>query len=637
MLSVRALKSRLIVLILATLFAVVTFTVSWWHWWTFQYATFDLAFYVQSLWLALHGQWHVSLLDVPMLGNHAEPIVFLLLPLFALAPHPMLFVAAQMLALASMPFTAWRICGRLKIPEIPAAVLSALTLLVPATGYIAMHEFHPEAFSAPLFLLLYEARLSRRWGLFWLWVLLTLGCKENVALLLIVWMAVETWEGRRTDRSEQWRWNIAPLAIALAWLAAYAFWLGPALNGGRVDYGNLYSDLGASTGEMVRNLFTAPHLVFGSLWRAVHDGNLVWAMFVSFALLPLLRPKWLIISAPIWLQHLLSSRPSEWSINFHYAAPILALFWLAAAEVIGKSRWPVFLAVAAASLSLLLQFCIGPFLQIGSDLEKFDLALWNREWKAGLIAPLERDPSLRVCACMPYLSHLATRRELYSLHFLLKGVKTLSDRKLEIQYEPDAVVLDYADDQTFSRAMGFYHPEGTLGSLQLPSSDQLLNEFLARFSWKQESVNSLTVLRRGVPAAVAPAGTVRQLAPDIALAGVKVEPATDSSTFALTFDWQFAVPRRRIPWVTLILSTARTRSKLLLGMSSPESPGPGATDRRLVHLPPGMAPGSYQVSAIIFDQLEAFWGAKERAALATVPIGQFTWDSHGIHDLQAAP
>src|SRR3954463_6404049 len=95
------------------LFAALVFVVSWWHWWTFRYGTFDLAFYVQALWLALRGKWWVSLLNVPLMGNHSGPIVFLLTPLFALWSHPMLFVVVQTVALASMAFTGFRIATRL--------------------------------------------------------------------------------------------------------------------------------------------------------------------------------------------------------------------------------------------------------------------------------------------------------------------------------------------------------------------------------------------------------------------------------------------------------------------------------------------------------------------------------------------
>src|ERR1700734_208226 len=99
----------------ALVFSALAFTISWWHWWTFQYGTFDLAFYVQALWLPPRGGGGVSLLNVPLMGNHAEPIVFLLTPLFAICPHPMLFVAVQTLAFATMPFIAWRKHNRLRV------------------------------------------------------------------------------------------------------------------------------------------------------------------------------------------------------------------------------------------------------------------------------------------------------------------------------------------------------------------------------------------------------------------------------------------------------------------------------------------------------------------------------------------
>src|SRR3954470_15014077 len=136
------------------LFVAVTFTVSWWHWWTFQYGTFDLAFYIQSLWLALRGKWMVSLLNVPLMGNHAEPIVFLLTPLFAICPHPMLFVVVQTLAFATMPFTAYRIGKRLALEPKAALMMALTTVLTPAAFSIAIYEFHPEALAAPLILLL---------------------------------------------------------------------------------------------------------------------------------------------------------------------------------------------------------------------------------------------------------------------------------------------------------------------------------------------------------------------------------------------------------------------------------------------------------------------------------------------------
>ena len=42
--------------IVALIFCVVVIADSWFRWATFQYRSFDLAFYVQSFWLTLHGK-----------------------------------------------------------------------------------------------------------------------------------------------------------------------------------------------------------------------------------------------------------------------------------------------------------------------------------------------------------------------------------------------------------------------------------------------------------------------------------------------------------------------------------------------------------------------------------------------------
>jgi uncharacterized membrane protein len=513
----------------AAAFGLAAFAVSWWRWWTYKYETFDLAFYVQGLWLALRGGWHVSLLSVPLLGNHAEPIVYLVLPLFALCPHPMLLVGIQVIALATMPFTGRRIAKALGLPEWPAVALGLATIALPATGYVAIHEFHPEAFSAPLFLLIMEARLAGRLRRYWLWFALALGCKENIALVLALWSLVAAWEDRRLDRARQWQWNVLPGLIAVGWIIGYGGLISPAINGGQVDYGNLYTHLGATGGEMALNCFREPQRVWGALWQGVSGGNLLGGMLLSCAGLVLLRPRWLIIAAPIYLQHLLSARTSEWQIYYHYAAPLIPLFWLGAAEAISRSSRPSRWALAPLAVALTLQlaalipgdlrvwrdfikrgepFALGqsPLLELWREIRAIDQSWWNRSWKAPVVESLARDPSLSVSAGLPYLSHLAERRELYSIHFVFKGLKTLSRRRYEASYTPDAVLIDFADGGTFGKAGGYYHPAGAIEGAPLPSSDELINRFLAREQWTATSWNALLLLRRSPGSALPPAG-----------------------------------------------------------------------------------------------------------------------------------
>jgi uncharacterized membrane protein len=375
-------KKPFALLLVAALFGACTFAVSWWHWWSYQYATFDLAFYVQALWLACQGQFHGSLLDVSVMGNHAEPIVFLLAPIFKIVPHPLTLVAVQILALASMPFTAWRITRALDLARPASVLLSCLTVLNPGSCYVAIHEFHPEAFAAPLLLLLIEARLTQRFGWFCLWFAASVACKENIALLLVCWGAVFCFFDRRRGLNYQFRWNIAPALIAGLWVAFYGIYLGPALNGGTVEYTSLYSDLGNSGSDILVKFFTQPHRVLRALTNSLGKGTLFWGLAVSFLGLPLLRPRWLLIAVPLLLQHALSSRSWDWSLNYHYSAPFIPLFWIATAEAISRFNGKTWLALAPVLASAALHFFIGPFRQLGSEFATMDSLLWEREWKS---------------------------------------------------------------------------------------------------------------------------------------------------------------------------------------------------------------------------------------------------------------
>ena len=229
-------RAHLLALGAAVVFALAVIAIAWQRWWTFQYRTFDVAFYVQALWQLMRGRFDVSLLGVPLMGNHAEPIVFLIFPLFALVPSTMVFVVVQTLAIASMAPTAYDIGRRLGLHPRPALWLALAALAAPATGFFALHEFHPEAFSAPVLLLLFHARIAESRGRFWLWAAVLLGCKENMALLLLAYCAVEALVDRRRGIRHILMWYGIPAAAAVAWVLLYGRVLSPIWNPKHVEY-----------------------------------------------------------------------------------------------------------------------------------------------------------------------------------------------------------------------------------------------------------------------------------------------------------------------------------------------------------------------------------------------------------------
>src|SRR6266850_7905336 len=120
----RAHPGRGLILSLALIFLTTCTWVSGARWANFEYRTFDLAYYVQAVWQLIHGRFQVSVEGVPLLGNHVEPIVFLLAPLFLIFRHPMVFVVVQNAALASMGPVALSIGQQLGLDRKTALLLA---------------------------------------------------------------------------------------------------------------------------------------------------------------------------------------------------------------------------------------------------------------------------------------------------------------------------------------------------------------------------------------------------------------------------------------------------------------------------------------------------------------------------------
>ena len=273
-----------------------------------------------------------------------------------------------------------------------------------------------------------------------------------------------------------------------------------------------------------------------------------------------MRPRWLLIAAPILLQHLLSWRSSEWTIYFHYAAPLLPLFWIALAEgAAGIDRWtpvPVpirrslpFLVIAACVAA---QILLGPASDIATTTANWFSGEQTRARKRAFISQIPPDAS--VLAPLPYLSHLAMRENLYSLHYVLKGLKTLSRSTYSPPPPTDFVLIDYDDSATFDAVAGYYHPAmKTVDGRVIPSSDRLLHEFLQRCSWTVRASDELTLLRQGksageLPPSTPSSGGIVEIATGTALTSItKSGDELTEQGLEIKMNWNFQEPREVFP------------------------------------------------------------------------------------------
>jgi hypothetical protein len=313
-------------------------------------------------------------------------------------------------------------------------------------------------------------------------------------------------------------------------------------------------------------------------------------------------------------------------IYFHYAAPLLPLFWIASVEVIVASdhwkhvpsvvsratAWLVILACVAA------QIWLGPVARIVTATSDWFGAGQDRARKSAFIAQIP--PASSVVAPLPYLSHLAMREKLYSLHYVLKGLKTLSRSSYQPPSPPDFVLIDYRDSATFDPGAGFYHPTmKTVDGRIIPSSDRLLHDFLKKAAWNADEQDELTLLRN-LGSRKAPVG--EQSSPADDKPGVFSIDATRLISIATTGEvvsrtrplevelrWKFQAERNIFPWMLLRLSGDEKAKVALLvkGLCAPEATEGIYTETWRVVTGERLLPGDYSVEAFFVDNSKRAW------------------------------
>ncbi len=181
-----AIKGRNLVLILSFLLFAILSAVSIARHLSFASCSFDLGIFDQAIWNTSRGNWLFSSLrgNMNLLGDHFEPVLLLIAPLYLVWPSALALLLLQSALLASAIVPLWLI-AREKLQQKPLIFAFVLSLMLsrPLRG-VAFSDFHPECFILPLLFWAYYFLLKERKGYFFLTLILLLCCKEDAAFLI---------------------------------------------------------------------------------------------------------------------------------------------------------------------------------------------------------------------------------------------------------------------------------------------------------------------------------------------------------------------------------------------------------------------------------------------------------------------
>ena len=292
------------------------------------------------------------------LTDHVEPLFVLIAPIFFLYDNveALLILQSFVIALGALAVfwianekfrhvewnsTAQQSVEKIKATnqiEFAAVLFAAMYLLFPALQASNLAEFHAVTFVPSLVLFAYHYGLQKKWERFALFAILLLLVKEEIALLVLMlagYFVISDFRFQISDlKTFPARFfaylKTAPrvplvfVFLSLLWFVLTFFVIIPQFNtAGRSPYTCRYV-VSEDCREVVRGLFLQERLGY------------LFQLFASSGFVSLLDPISLLLGSPLILANVISNYPAQYSGTFHYSAPVVPYFILAA---IGGSVW----------------------------------------------------------------------------------------------------------------------------------------------------------------------------------------------------------------------------------------------------------------------------------------------------------
>jgi uncharacterized membrane protein len=381
------------------------------HYAVFETPRADLGYMVQAIWNTRHGHilqfTTVTGHQQNRLGFHVDPFLLVFVPLLWIWSNPVLLPIVQVLAVASGALPVfWLARKHLDSPRAGAHFAIAY-LLYPATQFNAFtitSSFHSVAIAVPLVLYAVWFLDEDRLVAFSAVALLACTTKEEIPLAigcLGIWYAVRS--GRRL-------FGFGVFAAGLALTLFNFLWLIPHFSPSGVDpFSGRYRAVGGTPQGIAHKLFTDP-MAFVHAVATGHKALYLGVLLVPFLGLWLLEPLLMLGAVPDLAINLLSHKPDQTSINFHWTAGIVP--FVIAASIFGAARYKKHaVSISLWAMATVAAIAIWSPILLGSrDLRSLGSPLASAKAHALSLIP----GGVAVSATNQLGGHLSERRVIYT-------------------------------------------------------------------------------------------------------------------------------------------------------------------------------------------------------------------------------
>ena len=348
---------------------------------------------------------------------HLSPILYTLLPVYAVFPSPVTLPAAQAVILASAAVPMALLCRDRGFSPVKTALFAGIALFHPAVTGGTEYDFHENCFLLPLLLWLFLCAERKKTVPAAALAVAVLAVKEDAAVYVAFFALYWLLDRRRPAP------GAGLLVLSLAW---FLLSLRLLTRYGEGVMSSRYDNFIAADGglwEAVRNALRNPAYALTQLFLEAdggHEGKLRYALelLVPLGFLPLCakRPSRLLLLLPAVLVNLLTLYRYQYQLGFQYSfgsvAFLLYLSVLNAAEMKPETARLAVSAAAAACLLFTWQHTLPRFAE---HLTAYAL---HRKAYAAMEEALRAIPEEASVACTTGLAaHLSRHAILYETFY----------------------------------------------------------------------------------------------------------------------------------------------------------------------------------------------------------------------------
>jgi len=444
-------KTAKILAVLILVFTAIFFLLCKWKYSQFGYDGLDLAIFNQVFFNTIHGNlFAFTIHPSSYLGDHAEFIILLLAPLYALWQSPLCLLLLQALMISLCAWPLFLIAKKVLAVNW-AFFIACLWLINPFLQNMTLYEFHILPFAMFTLLWMFYFWQAEKFKPFLLFLFLSLLVREDVALV-VMFFGIMSWVLKR----RQFKWSILPFILGGVWFYLVMKVIAHFAPDGSYKFLELYSWLGNTPLEMIKNIFAHP---LGALLHVATYNNISLLVVLSLFFVGLNFFAWfyLIPIIPILAQIVLGGYLNSLIVLQTHYISLLLVFWFISliyglkkifTLAQNKNNYGLGLKnIKELSVVILLittiyfswQFgFITSFFQTVRDADTKPLTL-----QQDLLKKITNDQP--VVASYNFLPNFSNRQYLYSSYYVYVGHKQFSKSVYNLPENTEVIAIDFQE------------------------------------------------------------------------------------------------------------------------------------------------------------------------------------------------